>query len=61
MESSTKNDEEDEYEDGFDAGVSQAMSEIDNVPDRVSMLLIHGILHLLGYVLQCYCADMFLF
>jgi hypothetical protein len=40
--------DEENNEDEYDAGVSQAMSEIDNVPDRVSMLLIHGILHLLG-------------
>ena len=38
------NDEEEE-----DAGVSLAMSKLFTVEERIPLLLIHGILHLLGH------------
>ena len=35
-----------------DAGVSKAMSTIFNLQGRMNILLVHGILHLLGFVLS---------
>lgn len=42
----TEDDNEEEEE---DAGVSLAMSKLFTVEERIPLLLIHGILHLLGY------------
>lgn len=42
----TEDDEEEEVE---DAGVSLAMSKLFTVEERLPLLLIHGILHLLGH------------
>jgi len=35
--------------DDVERGVSGAMSKSDNVQDRINMLLVHGMLHLVGY------------
>jgi rRNA maturation RNase YbeY len=42
----TEDEEEEEVE---DAGVSLAMSKLFTVEERLPLLLIHGILHLLGH------------
>jgi len=44
-----KDDEEWEYEDDDDSGVSGAMAEEFDPEKRLHMLLVHGMLHLVGY------------
>ena len=36
-----------------DAGVSKAMSTVFDVDERISLILVHGMLHLLGYDHEC--------
>ena len=42
-------DSEYEYEDDDDRGVSGAMATVDDPEKRIHMLLVHGMLHLVGY------------
>jgi rRNA maturation RNase YbeY len=44
-----KDDEEWEYEDEDDRGVSAAMVNVFDPEKRIHMLLVHGMLHLVGY------------
>lgn len=44
-----KDDEEWEYEDDDVRGVSAAMSDVFDPEERMHMLLVHGMLHLVGY------------
>ena len=44
-----KDDEEWEYEDDDVRGVSAAMSDVFDPEQRIHMLLVHGMLHLVGY------------
>lgn len=41
--------DDDEEEEGEDRGVSAAMAQTQNLEERLHMLLIHGMLHLVGY------------
>eukprot|EP00596_Hydrurales_sp_CCMP1899_P004130 CAMPEP_0119039896 /NCGR_PEP_ID=MMETSP1177-20130426/9647_1 /TAXON_ID=2985 /ORGANISM="Ochromonas sp, Strain CCMP1899" /LENGTH=245 /DNA_ID=CAMNT_0007004381 /DNA_START=129 /DNA_END=866 /DNA_ORIENTATION=- len=44
-----KDFESDEFEDDESAGVSKAMSTVYTLEERLPLLLIHGMIHLLGY------------
>lgn len=44
-----KRDQQGQVLDEHDAGVSKAMSTVFSVQERLPLLMIHGLLHLLGY------------